>query len=673
MPTLLEFTLRFWSSNKKEIENNSIITNTVKETVISNLKLPHEKSIFMDDVPTKAKMSVLNFSSYADAITGIILNSKPRYTIGIFGEWGTGKTTMMNCIKEKLEQFQCKCIEFNAWRYEREQAHATIPLILTILNSIYEEVKKNQSLAEKVLERISKLSVYVELGIPGLPGMYLYSDPTGHEVTKKQKLESTSERYLKRTTIQEGLDTIEESLKSIPKSEYAKEDLKLVVFIDDLDRCSADKAVQVLESIKILFDTIGIVFVLGLNRSVITSAINKKIEHLEGKFGGESYLKKIIQLPVYLPIWKKEHIDDLLEFLLKEHKDEEQRNILYDHKDLVAQVVETNPREVKRFLNSLILTSQIYKDQGIQLKSLLIIQAIEIRWPDFYQNFVSNPDFRQTVQEYADLPTEKRMEKIEQRKTDRRNPPDKIEQLLFDIELWQLLEKEKNIIFDIRNQKSWQTYKAATETAAEIRTGGISSSYLLSLLKKGNVEEFNKGRADNPLMILDYRGVALYALKLKGINLSRVSLQNGNLIETDLSDSKLDGANISYAALQRVNLTGSSLSRADLSHSDFKFAHLGNTDLSGANLENAEMDSADLSGANIRGADLRGATFFHADLRKSDLGWSNLENADLRLANLEFSDLRNANCKNAKFQGEIPKGMIINQDDWEQFDFSKPL
>lgn len=665
--------MRFWSSNKKEVENHSVITDPAKETVISNLKLPHEKSIFMDDVPTEAKMSVLNFSSYADAITGIILNSKPRYTIGIFGEWGTGKTTMMSCIKEKLEQFQCKCVEFNAWRYEREQAHATIPLILTILNSIYEEVKKNQSLAEKVLEKISKLSVYVELGIPGLPGMYLYSDPTGHEVTKKQKLESTSERYLKRTTIQEGLDTIEESLKNIPKSDYAKEDLKLVVFIDDLDRCSSDKAVQVLESIKILFDTIGIVFVLGLNRSVITSAINKKIEHLEGRFGGESYLKKIIQLPVYLPIWKKEHIDDLLDFLLKEHKDEEQRNILYNHKDLVAQVVETNPREVKRFLNSLILTSQIYKDQGVQLKSLLIMQAVEIRWPDFYQNFVSNQDFRQTVQEYADLPTEKRMERIEQRKTDRLNPPDKTEQLLFDMELWQLLEKEKNIIFDIKNEKSWLTYKAANETAAEIRTGGISPDYLLDLLKKGNVEEFNKIRAGNPLKVLNFRGASLAAAKLNGVNLSGISLQNANFIEADLSDSNLDGAEISNAVLQRANLIGSSLSRTNLSHSDFIFAHLDNTDLSGANLTYAKMDSASLREAHIRGADLREATFFHANLQKADLGWSNLEKADLRLADLRFADLRNANCKMTKFQGGIPEGMIINKKDWNEMDFSEPL
>lgn len=59
-----------------------------------------------------------DFLNYINAVSVIVLNSKPRFTVGIFGDWGIGKTTLLKNIKNKLEEKNANCVIFNAWRYE---------------------------------------------------------------------------------------------------------------------------------------------------------------------------------------------------------------------------------------------------------------------------------------------------------------------------------------------------------------------------------------------------------------------------------------------------------------------------------------------------------------------------------------------------------------------------
>ena len=88
---------------------------------------------------------ILDFNLYRNAIVNIIRNSYPKFTIGIFGDWGTGKSTLMNSIDKKLqdEEKDLVIVRFDTWRYERENQFALIPLLKTIQFSIPEEKYKN--------------------------------------------------------------------------------------------------------------------------------------------------------------------------------------------------------------------------------------------------------------------------------------------------------------------------------------------------------------------------------------------------------------------------------------------------------------------------------------------------------------------------------------------------
>ena len=77
------------------------------------------------DVP--AKSPELNFGQFGNAFRDIIEGSEPRFSIGIFGGWGAGKTTLMTAIRDRLDPAKCVAVDFSAWRYEKEE-HLIIPL-----------------------------------------------------------------------------------------------------------------------------------------------------------------------------------------------------------------------------------------------------------------------------------------------------------------------------------------------------------------------------------------------------------------------------------------------------------------------------------------------------------------------------------------------------------------
>ena len=79
---------------------------------------------------------------------------------------------------------------------------------------------------------------------------------------------------------------------------------RIVAFIDDLDRCTPDNALELLESIKTFFDIEGIVYVVGMDSDTINFLIKRKYGE-ESSIKGLDYLQKIVQLPFQIPAWKE--------------------------------------------------------------------------------------------------------------------------------------------------------------------------------------------------------------------------------------------------------------------------------------------------------------------------------------------------------------------------------
>ena len=110
------------------------------------------------DEPTK---EAEDFREYSRRLSKIIINSKPRFTVGIYGDWGTGKTTLMQMIQEEIDKNYSDKLEtiwFDSWRYEREEYSAMIPLLRTIILTLHDVIVKSNdnNNKKKILQKVQK-------------------------------------------------------------------------------------------------------------------------------------------------------------------------------------------------------------------------------------------------------------------------------------------------------------------------------------------------------------------------------------------------------------------------------------------------------------------------------------------------------------------------------------
>ena len=258
-----------------------------------------ESEVITDAVPYKA---INGYEKLSSALVGVIKNSDPCFTIGIYGEWGTGKTTLMKMVKKELKETnktdlpKILPIWFDAWRYEREEHLAVIAILETIAHEIeeYPEVRRRFVKVKKMLVDFSTISFNMMSNVLG----------TGLSVKDMVKIISKNTKLArgeKKPIIYfDLLNAIRDAMKEIISK---NEEFRMVVFVDDLDRCSPEKALQVLESIKIFFDIPGFIYVLGISHETLSSLINYVYREL--KVEGREYIKKIIQVPITLPAWKR--------------------------------------------------------------------------------------------------------------------------------------------------------------------------------------------------------------------------------------------------------------------------------------------------------------------------------------------------------------------------------
>ena len=110
----------------------------------------------------------------------------------------------------------------------------------------------------------------------------------------------------------DGLDEIKKEIRNLRLDNPA---FRIIVFVDDLDKCSPKKALEILELIRIFHDIEGFVYIIGLSHDMIFKLSN--IENNKTSIDGEHFIKKLIQIPITLPRWSNQDIVNLVKDLIK--------------------------------------------------------------------------------------------------------------------------------------------------------------------------------------------------------------------------------------------------------------------------------------------------------------------------------------------------------------------
>ena len=444
-------------------------------------KIPSIK-ILTDDIETKPTSE---FQKISQKVAGIIFGTFPKITIGIYGEWGTGKSTLMRQIQENLGRngvsVKIPSIWFNAWRYEREEINSTIPLIAAIINELQTQIKlQNKNPSNKIKNSLEKAKSYssmvsgsISVGIKGIASATLEIDSSK---TKDDSVKSFIKNNL--PTIQKGIEIIEE-LKIQLKSDLPNK-LKFVVFIDDLDRCSPERALEIFESMKVLLDLEGIVYVLGISHETIDKLITAAYKDAEIK--GKDYIRKIIQIPIQIPIWNKKDIKEIMQKNLIPILDKKHALLIKTNEDLISIAVENNPRELKRFINRIILAKELAaKNNSIIDKELLVSEALSNRWPEQFNSFLSDSELMDLSLKYSETKDFiSRKTTIETEQNDVVSPTRRKKLLLFPQDLWEFIYETKKILSKLDLDK----YSKLTASFKTPSKKYITESFMINILCK---------------------------------------------------------------------------------------------------------------------------------------------------------------------------------------------
>ena len=255
----------------------------------------------------------INFNRYADQLCKIatqpmsfmqdesIISAEGAFTIGIFGSWGSGKTTLMRKMQRQLDArfngINSKTIWFNPWKYEGKE-EIWNALIQSILREIANDKIITETRRKSILEICKRLALYAgRIGakvpvalIEKFAGVSLSQD-IGFDL-KQLFGEDVNDPYCFINRFEEGFGNA--------VNDYVGQDGKLIVFVDDLDRCLPENALTVLESLKLYLDRANCVFIIGLDKRVIEQAVKQRYKSLVGVTGKE-YIEKMIQLNFFLP------------------------------------------------------------------------------------------------------------------------------------------------------------------------------------------------------------------------------------------------------------------------------------------------------------------------------------------------------------------------------------
>jgi hypothetical protein len=364
----------------------------------------------------------LGFERIATALAALIVRSDPQFAVGIFGDWGSGKTTLMEAIRVKLaDESSVVTVEFNAWRYERE-AQILVPLLDTVRMAIVDwSAQLNPEKAKRIRMITARISGVVralcmgisgEIGIPG--GLKI-----GYDMGKTlEALNSASEQDRPQSLYFAAFQELAGVIAELRANGVSR----VVIFIDDLDRCLPENALEVLESIKLFFDLVGFIFVVGLNSAVVdravrsrfdTASVTSRVREPVAQGDREDfyelerhYIEKIFQVPYRVPAVLPDDLNTLLESMFEENsldasQREEFSTTVRPYLDYVASIRRVNPREIKRFLNA--YTLQIIIRQELDSCSILALQTLSFRrdWEYFYNAaMVDSTLFLDALQRY---------------------------------------------------------------------------------------------------------------------------------------------------------------------------------------------------------------------------------------------------------------------------------
>lgn len=379
----------------------------------------------------------LNTKVYADNLKVVIENApeKNSFTVGLFGEWGTGKSSIIKTVKEDLEKTEGKKIKFityDTWKYSNDSFRRMFLLCMKdelkhtaskLMNSFYlnesEDVKiKKKFNLKNVLIIVSilvvglliinflpksnedenwKLSLSMVISFLGLFATiflkvfdelkvniqkpHLFA-PEQFEDCFKEMVEKSIKHY----------NYIQKTIQFVTGNNFEKDIDRLVIVIDNIDRCHKEMAYELLTNIKnFLGNPYNIIFVIPVDDSALRKHIlsnSKNNENGECDREAEEFLRKFFNVTIRIKPYHSEEIFDFSEKINKKYA----LDFSPDTINIVSKEYARNPRRLIQLFNNLSVELCSFTENFAKQYESVICKLLIIReeFPDYYNKLALN-------------------------------------------------------------------------------------------------------------------------------------------------------------------------------------------------------------------------------------------------------------------------------------------
>jgi CheY-like chemotaxis protein len=369
----------------------------------------------LGDEPYLGAGDPFGFDEIGSELAQLILRSREStpFTVGIEATWGRGKSSLMGQLRRRLTpaeqpksslldrlrrrlgrrsrspgtadgEVEIRTVSYNAWT--AEGADVLEGLIKAVLDAI------DPSIVRKAM-RNEKLWALARVGTVTLASVLRLGD-LADRVWNTLSVDARARNQVN-DVIRTAMDDWRRRL--VRQTGSPASDRLLVVFIDDLDRCSPETVFKIFEAIKLYLDSPGFVFVVGYDENIISEAILHEKRYSE-RVTGRDYVEKIVQIVFRIP---QPDVDQMKMLMTGYLGDSGTTELFHEaERQLVIERNARNPRRIKRFVNRFILDYRL-DDASAELKAELLIKLLilETYFPDFARLF-DDPSKKNPIAEF---------------------------------------------------------------------------------------------------------------------------------------------------------------------------------------------------------------------------------------------------------------------------------
>jgi predicted KAP-like P-loop ATPase len=390
----------------------------------------------------------LGFDVHADLIKELLEDdSMLPITIGLFGDWGSGKSSILEILKTKLESPEkgVACLYFNGWVFEGyDDAKAAL------LESIVKEFEDTKRFGDKISDNIKDLVKSVNwmrvagygmrnIAIPAVSayltgGLSLIAQGLKTATAKPEELlnklkgeegEAFINQFIKESKLDNKTQSVREFRDNFETMIEKSKINKLIILIDDLDRCTPERIIDNLEAIKLFLNVKNTAFIIGADERIVRHAIETRykssgLSNEIGKYENivTDYLEKLIQIPYRLPRLSNSDVQTYMTLLFcKRDLKAEEFQVIYEEfikfratdkhtafsddkiipllskkeykkelavvnqiAPLVTEGLKGNPRQIKRFLNTFTLRLKLASVANFKLKNEVLAKLMVLEY-----------------------------------------------------------------------------------------------------------------------------------------------------------------------------------------------------------------------------------------------------------------------------------------------------